>query len=165
MEETETTLRKRTLAILHREIWFRSWSGRRAAGSCSSADLVSYTVARSRSASTSFTSLALNNPPPPALAAYGTLSLHGERGMGSQSTSCRHREVEPRTTSFIASLKPPPPPSSLLLLSPLPRSPQDFSISTQAVWPFLTAASVAVMPSVCVMYTKRVCVCLSVGVC
>ena len=105
MEETETTLRKRTLAILHREIWFRSWSGRRAAGSCSSADLVSYTVARSRSASTSFTSLALNNPPPPALAAYGTLSLHGERGMGSQSTSCRHREVEPRTTSFIASFE------------------------------------------------------------
>ena len=118
MEETETTLRKRTLAILHREIWFRSWSGRRAAGSCSSADLVSYTVARSRSASTSFTSLALNNPPPPALAAYGTLSLHGERGMGSQSTSCRHREVEPRTTSFIASLKPPPPPSSSSSSSP-----------------------------------------------
>ena len=58
-------------------------------------------------------------------------------------------------------LKKPPSSSSSLL----PRCPQAFSISTQAVRPFLSAASIAVMPSVCVMYIKRVCVCLCVCVC
>jgi len=134
-------------------------SGRRAAGNCLSADLVSYTVARSGSASTLFTAFALNNTPAPALAAYGTLSLHGEIGVRSSSTSCRHCAVEPSDHLIYSLLE-----NSLLLLL-LPRSPQDFSVSTQAVWPFLSAASVAVMPSVCNVYKACVCVCVCLCLC